>query len=165
MRRDVSVLSCFHQYYCFLITSTVCAKDRCLYMSLYNFKFSVLFAGATVVLSPCGIPDGRLVSQCRAGAVPGAAPCRASPSVHRPQLLPQGRGPRVPSLPGADGTGGQGGRAEEGPVLPQQPPGWPYVGARVVGGVIRRPVWRHLELVRLPGGCLGKKRWSLHKGT
>lgn len=91
----------------------------------------LFFAGASVVLS-CGIPDGRLVTQCRAGAVPGAAPRRASPSVHRPQLLPQGRGPRVSSLPGTDGTGGQGGRTEEGPVLPQQPPGWPYVGARGV---------------------------------
>lgn len=110
-------------------------------------KNSESFSGAVVALSSCAIPDGRLVSQCRAGAVPGAAPCRASPSVHWPQLLPQGRGPWVPSLQGADSRGRQGGRAEEGPVLPQQPPWWPYVGPRVQA--ILRPV---RGPVQLPGG-------------
>ena len=93
--------------------------------------------------SPCGIPNGRLVSQCRAGAVPGAAPRRASPSVHWPQLLPSGRSSRVPSLPSTDSTPRQGGRSEEGPVLPQQPSGWAYVGVRVhglSGGGLK--VWR-----------------------
>ncbi len=76
------------------------------------------------------LPDGRLVPQCCAAAVPSTAPCRPTPTVHRPWLLPAHSDPRVQALSDPQRPSREGGRAEERPFLPQQRAGW--VGVEVV---------------------------------
>uniref|UniRef100_A0A8C2ZC75 Uncharacterized protein n=1 Tax=Cyclopterus lumpus TaxID=8103 RepID=A0A8C2ZC75_CYCLU len=65
------------------------------------------------------------------GAVPGAAPRRGRQLQHTDRnyyCCAVAREFRT--LPSPDTTRSQGGRTEEGPVLPQKPIGWAYVGGK-----------------------------------
>lgn len=87
------------------------------------------------------LPDGRLVPLRRAGAVPSAAPCRARPAVHWPQLLQTHHRPWVQTLPDAQWASREGGGPEEGAVLPQQPSGRTRLDHQQQVKVMRTALW------------------------